>query len=79
MKVEVMTMEKKLYEGECISVYLKTLAGDAEILENHAEFVAIARGKVKLKQKDGKQSEIDIGQRRAIVHTRKNHLKIFII
>jgi F-type H+-transporting ATPase subunit epsilon len=53
MFLEIITPDKKLFEGEVSLVQLPGLDGSFEILNNHAPIVsALAKGKVKISDKD---------------------------
>ncbi|TAF72936.1 MAG: ATP synthase F1 subunit epsilon [Bacteroidetes bacterium] len=57
MKVEIVTPDKKVYEGEVDGVQLPGADGSFEILNNHAPIVAtLAAGKLKVRT--GKESEV---------------------
>ncbi len=79
MKVKVISPEKKIYEGVCMSVYVTTEVGDAEILEKHANFVAIIKGRIKIKEKEGKIQDIDLQNRKALFRTDGEEVNILII
>ena len=49
MQVEVLTPEKKLFEGEATSISLPGSAGLFQILNNHAPIISsLGKGKVKV-------------------------------
>jgi ATP synthase, Delta/Epsilon chain, beta-sandwich domain. len=79
MKVKIISPEKKIYEGMCISVYVTTDVGDAEILEKHANFVAIIKGRIKIKEKEEKIREVDLQNRKALFRTDGEEVSIFVI
>lgn len=57
MKVEIVTPDKKVYEGEVDGVQLPGADGSFEILNNHAPIVAtLSAGKLKVRT--GKESEV---------------------
>lgn len=57
MKVEIVTPDKKVYEGDVDGVQLPGADGSFEILNNHAPIVAtLASGKIKVRT--GKESEV---------------------
>lgn len=56
MKVEIVTPDKKVFDGEADGVQLPGANGSFEVLNNHAPLVAaLTSGKVKVTQ--GKSSE----------------------
>lgn len=91
MRIKIISPDRKLYEGECVSVYVTTELGDAEILEKHAEFVAIIKGKIRIREKQKgekmeeekpgakKEEEIDLGTRKALFYTNGKEINIFVI
>ena len=61
MKIEIITPEKSLYQGEASSVTVPSQQGPFTMLEHHAAIVAILEaGKVTLTQPDGEKREFDI-------------------
>lgn len=57
MKVEIVTPDKKVFEGDVDGVQLPGADGSFEILNNHAPIVAtLAAGKLKVRT--GKESEV---------------------
>ena len=61
MKIEIITPEKSLYQGEASSVTVPSQQGPFTILEHHAAIVAILEaGKVTFTQPDGEKREFDI-------------------
>jgi F0F1-type ATP synthase epsilon subunit len=92
MRIKIISPDRKLYEGECVSVYVTTELGDAEILEKHAEFVAIIKGKIRIREKQKgekieeekvgvkkEEEEIDLGSRKALFYTNGKEINIFVI
>ena len=54
MYLELITPEKKVYEGEVISAGFPGTLGSFEVLKNHAPIISsLAKGAVKLKTNDG--------------------------
>jgi F-type H+-transporting ATPase subunit epsilon len=51
MYLEVLTPEKKLFQGEVTSVKLPGVSGSFELLENHAPIIsALTNGDIEMKQ-----------------------------
>jgi F-type H+-transporting ATPase subunit epsilon len=51
MYLEVLTPEKKLFQGEVTSVKLPGVSGSFELLENHAPIIsALTNGDIEIKQ-----------------------------
>lgn len=60
MKLEIITPDNTIYEGEAELVQLPGIDGSFEILNNHAPLIsALAKGKIKIK-KNGKEEFFDI-------------------
>ncbi|MDW7694943.1 ATP synthase F1 subunit epsilon [Flammeovirgaceae bacterium SG7u.111] len=74
MYLEIITPDKKVFEGEVTGVKVPGSAGTFEMLNNHAPIVStLARGEVRVKQKDGRKTfEIDGG----LVEMRNNKVVI---
>lgn len=61
MKVEIISPEKTLFEGEASSVTVPSIMGPFTLLEHHAAIVAILEeGKVSLTVKNGEQKEFAV-------------------
>ena len=61
MKVEIITPEKSLYDGEATAVTVPSQMGPFTMLENHAPIVAIlVKGKVSITEPDGESHEFDV-------------------
>jgi F-type H+-transporting ATPase subunit epsilon len=62
MQVEIITPDKKLFNGDAILVQLPGIDGSFEILNNHAPLIsALQVGKIKLKKsKESKEEFFDI-------------------
>lgn len=57
MFLEILTPEKKIFEGEINGVNLPGVSGGFELLNNHAPIIsALAKGTVKVSAKDGLKS-----------------------
>jgi F-type H+-transporting ATPase subunit epsilon len=51
MRLEILTPEKKMFEGEVSSVKVPGVSGDFEMLNNHAPIVsALTKGMITIKQ-----------------------------
>ncbi len=74
MYLEIITPDKKVFEGEVTGVKVPGSAGTFEMLNNHAPIVStLARGEVRVNQKDGRKTfEIDGG----LVEMRNNKVVI---
>lgn len=61
MKIEIITPDQKLFEGEVSLVQLPGIDGLFELLKNHAPLVsALKKGKVKVVDLDNKTQYFDI-------------------
>lgn len=60
MKLEVITPEKKLFEGEVKAVQFPGINGSFQLLENHAPIIsALGKGKIKV-DLDGSYKEFEV-------------------
>lgn len=54
MQLEILTPEKKIFEGEVSGVHLPGISGTFELLNNHAPIIsALDKGTVKVNAKEG--------------------------
>jgi len=61
MKLEIITPEKTLYEGEVSLVQLPGIDGSFEILNNHAPLISVLKeGKIKVKDDQEKLQYIEV-------------------
>jgi F-type H+-transporting ATPase subunit epsilon len=61
MKLEIITPEKTLFEGEVNLVQLPGIDGSFEILNNHAPLVSVLKeGKIKINDESKKEQFFDI-------------------
>ena len=57
MFLEIITPDKKVFEGEVKSVLVPGAAGQFQLLENHAAIIStLINGKVKVKTKSGEET-----------------------
>lgn len=77
LKISILSPSQSIFEAEVNSVYIRTFSGDAEILPNHADFVSVIAGKIRMKSQDG-EKEIDLGMRNALFYTNGKVVKIFV-
>jgi F-type H+-transporting ATPase subunit epsilon len=63
MKIDILTPELKLYSGEANRIKLPGIAGEFELLENHAPIIAaLKKGTVEVQEGNNKKSiEIEDG------------------
>jgi F-type H+-transporting ATPase subunit epsilon len=60
MKLEVITPEKKLFEGDAKAIQFPGINGSFQLLENHAPIIsALGKGKIKV-DLDGSSKEFEI-------------------
>lgn len=77
MYLEIITPEKKVYEGEVVSVKVPGALGSFEILNNHAPIVSsLDKGEVKVKTSKGDvlQYQVDGG----VVEMMNNKVSLLI-
>jgi F-type H+-transporting ATPase subunit epsilon len=77
MYLEIITPEKKVFEGEVISVKVPGVLGSFEILNNHAPIVsALDKGEVRVKTEKGETNfyQVDGG----VVEVLKNKVSLLI-
>jgi F-type H+-transporting ATPase subunit epsilon len=61
MKLQIITPEKELYQGEVISVKLPGIDGEFEILKNHAAIIStLSSGEIKVKTDKEKNENFKI-------------------
>lgn len=61
MKIEIITPDKRLYNGDTDMVQLPGIDGLFEILNNHAPMIAaLGAGKIKIRELNGKLSYFEI-------------------
>ena len=62
MLLEIVTPDKKVFEGEVSSVQMPGSEGGFEVLDNHAALISsLGKGKVVIKSEDGQEFTIDGG------------------
>jgi F-type H+-transporting ATPase subunit epsilon len=75
MKVQIITPDKTLFEGEADLVQLPGLDGSFELLKNHAPLIsALKKGKVKIKSNEEKEQFFEI--RGGVIEVIKNKVLI---
>ncbi|GBD03266.1 ATP synthase epsilon chain [bacterium HR19] len=79
MKVKIISPSKKIFEGEAVSLLINTEIGETEILEKHAKLMAIIKGKIKIKEQDGKESEFELKDKKSLIHVDNQEITIFIL
>lgn len=73
MNVEIVTPEKKIFEGEVKLVQVPGTDGSFEMLENHAPIIStLDVGKVKIIQNDGKELLFSIDK--GVVEVKNNKI-----
>ena len=62
MHLELITPDKKVFEGEAVSVKMPGSMGGFEVLSNHAALISsLGKGKVVIKSSEGLEYTIDGG------------------
>lgn len=78
MKLEIITPEKRLFEGKVKLVQVPGAKGSFEILNNHAPIIStLAEGQIKLITEADKQEYYDI--RSGIVEVAANRITILAV
>jgi F-type H+-transporting ATPase subunit epsilon len=63
MLLEILTPDKKVYEGEIISVQIPGADGSFQVLKNHAPLVSsLGTGKVKVVEADKSEKFFEVSQ-----------------
>ena len=61
MKLEIITPEKTLYEGEVSLVQLPGISGSFEILKNHAPLISVLQaGRIKIKEENKEEQFFEV-------------------
>lgn len=75
MKLEIITPEKTLYEGEVSLVQLPGIDGSFEILNNHAPLISVLKeGKIKIKDENDKLQYFEV--RGGVIEVLKNKVLV---
>lgn len=75
MKLNIITPEDTLYEGEVKSVQLQGTDGKFQLLNNHAPIIsALAKGKIKITDNNDRTIEYEING--GLVEMSKNKIQI---
>ncbi len=78
MKLEIITPEKRLFDGNVKLVKVPGASGSFEILNNHAPIIStLAKGTIKVITETGQNEFIDIDS--GIVEVKANHISILAI
>lgn len=76
MKIDILTPELKLYSGEATSIRFPGIAGQFQLLENHAPIIAaLKKGTIEIQSDSGSKS-IDIED--GFVECIKNKVSVLI-
>jgi len=77
MKVEILTPEKKVFEGEVEMMTVPTRSGVITVLSNHASLVtAVNAGNIILQTKEGKKV---FENERGVLQTMKNKTSLLLM
>lgn len=77
MKVEILTPEKKVFEGEAEMMTVPTRSGIVTILSNHAALVtAVNAGNIILQTKEGKKN---FENERGVLQTMNNKTSLLLM
>ena len=76
MKVEILTPEKKIFEGEVETLSVPTRSGHITVLSNHAPLVtAVDSGIITVQTKEGKKS---FEGEKGVLQTMKNKTTLLL-
>lgn len=77
MKVSVLSPEKEIFAGDISYIKVPGIAGQFEVLENHAPIVAaLGEGKVKIRKTNGDKMEFPI--RKGFIEVLNNQISLLI-
>jgi F-type H+-transporting ATPase subunit epsilon len=78
VKLEIITPEKKLFDGQVKLVQVPGSKGSFEILKNHAPIIStLAKGIIKIILEDDKKKTIEINS--GIIEVKKNIITILAV
>lgn len=78
MKLEIITPEKRLYEGKVKLVQVPGAKGSFEVLKNHAPIIStLTRGKIKVIAEDDRKEFIEINS--GIIEVKANVITILAV
>jgi len=73
MKIEIITPDRKVYEGEIKSVRVPGKKGSFQVLKDHAPIIStLESGTVYIVEQDNKEIEFDID--RGVIEVRSNKI-----
>lgn len=73
MKIEIITPEKKIYEGDIKSVRVPGKSGSFQVLKDHAPIIStLEAGPVYIVDESGKEKEYQIGG--GVIEVRMNRI-----
>ena len=75
MKLEIITPDKSVFEGEVSLVQLPGIDGSFEILNNHAPLISVLqKGKIKIKDEGGQEQFFEVNG--GVIEVLKNKVLI---
>jgi F-type H+-transporting ATPase subunit epsilon len=78
VKLEIITPEKRLYEGKVKLVQVPGAKGSFEVLKNHAPIIStLTRGKIKVITEDDRKEFIEINS--GIIEVKANMITILAV
>jgi F-type H+-transporting ATPase subunit epsilon len=78
VKLEIITPEKRLYEGKVKLVQVPGAKGSFEVLKNHAPIIStLTRGKIKVIAEDDRKEFIEINS--GIIEVKANVITILAV
>ncbi|WP_297088822.1 ATP synthase F1 subunit epsilon [uncultured Draconibacterium sp.] len=77
MYLEIITPDKKVFEGEVNSVQVPGSKGAFTILKNHAPIIStLEKGKITVKEKEGKEHQFNVSG--GVIENLKNKIIILV-
>jgi F-type H+-transporting ATPase subunit epsilon len=77
MQLEIITPNKKIFEGEVESATFPGSKGSFQVLKDHAAIISsLAKGKVKYRENNNKEQELMVEG--GVVEVRNNHIVLLV-
>ena len=77
MYLEIITPDKKIFEGEVKLIQLPGSKGGFEILNNHAPILStLAKGTIKIKEENGKEQFFEVNG--GVIESKSNKIIVLV-
>ncbi|WP_297085605.1 ATP synthase F1 subunit epsilon [uncultured Draconibacterium sp.] len=77
MHLEIITPDKKIFEGEVTLIQLPGSKGGFEILKNHAPIIStLEKGVLKIQEKNGKEQQFEVDG--GVVENKANKIIVLV-